>query len=160
MSEYKKEIGVAVAAAVALAVLAGGTAIYLFPHSTSFSLGTKGPPYAYTWATSVSCSFQDRFCRIIIFNALQISAQASGCEWQSVYSVNNRTLTTVDEGAGVLSNEPMGPSANITIPADSSASVYCTITTQSSYVEIGSQAGGEVLFTNQSLDVQFRNTWQ
>ena len=164
MSEYKKEIGVAVAAAVALAVLVGGTAIYLFPKPAPSPWGNlRNSPGVYPIGpTALACSVENGSCRIVIFNQGTVNAQAVGCEFQSIYAVNgnNQTVTTVDRGAGVLSRAPGGPATTITVPTGAQVPVYCTVTTQSSYVVTGSQAVGEVLFTNQSLNIQFAGAWQ
>lgn len=162
MSEFRKEIGVAVAIAVVLAVLVGGMAIYLFPTHDSGSLGVPRAQVYPIYATALTCGVGNGSCRIVIFNDGELNAQAVGCDFQSTYAVNgnNQSITTVDRGTGVLSNESGGGAMSIAIPAGASVPVFCTVGTQSSYVKVGSEAGGEVLFTNQTLNVQFWGTWQ
>jgi hypothetical protein len=158
----RKEFGVAVAA-IALVVLVGGTAIFLFSGRAPGSfVNTRAGPFYPTYPTSLTCGVENGSCRIVIADGGTVDAKAVGCEFQSIYAVNgnNQTITTVDRGAGVLSNEPGGPATSITIPAGTSVPVYCTVTTPSSYVETGSQADGEILFANQSLNVQFLGIWQ
>jgi len=159
MAEYKKEIGVAVAAAVALAVLVGGTAIYLFPNRGAGPYG--GPTIGgRTYPTSIACSVQNGSCRIVLYNEGSVNAQAVGCEFQSIYATNgNKTVSTVDLGAGVLSEGTGGPATSITIPGGASVPMYCIVSTQTASPKTDSPADGEILFTNQSLNVQFLGIW-
>ena len=159
MAEYKKEIATAVGVAIVLAVLIGGAAVYFFPGRISGSFG--GPRLVHAiYPTALTCSIQNGSCRIVISNNETSSAQAVGCEFQSIYAINgnNQSLTTINDGAGVLSNKAGGPAMSITISTDTSATVYCT-NTQPSTLKTGSPADGEVLFSNQSLDVQFLGNW-
>lgn len=164
MSEYKKEIGIAVGVAVVLAVLVGGTAIFLFPSHVSGSFGGlgNGGQFHAIYPTALSCSVENGSCRIVISNNETTAAQAVGCEFQSIHAVNgnNQTLTTVNLGAGVLSNRPGGPATSITIPVNTSLPMYCTVSSQSGSFKAGSPADGEILFTNQSLNVQFLGNWR
>ena len=160
MSEYKKEIATAVGVALVLAVLIGGVAIYFFPGRISGSFGVPNEEFHAIYPTALTCSIQNGSCRIVIANNETSSAQAVGCEFQSIQAINgnNQSLMTINEGAGILSNKAGGPAMSITIPVDTSATVYCT-NTQPSTLKTGSPADGVVLFSNQSLDVQFLGNW-
>jgi len=162
MAEYKREIATSVGVAIVLAILIGGVAIYFFPGRVSYEAGGlgNGGQFHAIYPTALTCSIQNGSCRIVISNNETSSAQAVGCEFQSIYAINgnNQSLTTINEGAGVLSNKAGGPAMSITISTDTSATVYCT-NTQPSTLKTGSPADGEVLFSNQSLDVQFLGNW-
>lgn len=121
--------------------------------------GRCGVPFHAIYPTALSCDIQNNSCEIVIANNETSSAQATGCEFQNIYAVNgnNQSLTTVNLGSGVLSNTAGGQAMNIDIAAGTSATVYCTANTPT--FKSGSQADGEVLFTNQSYDIQFLGTW-
>ena len=179
MSEYRREIGVAVAVAVALAVLVGATAIYLFPGRTSGSFGgacARLPCVTTPYATFASCSIQNGSCEITIQNPEPFSVEAVGCLFQHIYAIegngqtvtdystvtNNHTLTmsTVNVGTGVLSTQPKGPPLTTTIAVNSSATVYCTPSASVPTPTVGGQAVGEVQFNNQTMIVNWLEVWQ
>ena len=164
MSEYKKEIATAVGVAIVLAVLIGGVAIYFFPGRISGSFGGlgNGGQFHAVYPTVLSCSIQNGSCEITIRNQETYSAEAIGCLFQNIYAVNgnNQSLTTINVGTGVLSTQPKGPPLTTTFAVNSTATVYCTPSASVPIPTVGSQADGEVQFTNQSVTVQFLGTWQ
>ena len=165
--------------AVALAILVGGSAVYLFPGrpSGSFGAGCALPPCVTTpYATFASCSVQNDSCEITIRNQEPFSVDAVGCLFQHIYAIegngqtvtsystvtNNHTLTmsTVNIGTGVLSTQPKGPQLTTTIAVNSTATVYCTPSASVPTPTVGSQAVGEVQFTNQTIVVNWLEVWQ
>lgn len=126
-SEYKKEIGIAVAAAAALAVLLGVSAIYLFPGLPSGTFG--GVPPSPVQITSVSCSVRNNSCELVMLNTGTVTARAGWCVFNMILGprngVNNSII--VQGGSGVLSDKP-GGSANQVIPIGpgSTVTAYCT----------------------------------
>ena len=153
--------------AIVLALLAivtiAGAGIYGFTSGISGCFGRCGVPFHAIYPTALQCRIQNDYCEISISNNETSSALAIGCEFQSIYAVNgnNQSLTTISAGAGLLSDKPGGPATSTSIPVGTSATVYCTdVTHPSSTLKVGGQADGEVLFTNQTLDIQFLGTWQ
>jgi len=128
------------------------------------------------YATFASCSIQNGSCEITMRNQESFSVEAVGCLFQHVYAIqgngqtvtsyqtvtNNHTLTmtTVDTGTGVLSTQPKGLPSTTTIAVNSSATVYCTPSASVPTPTVGSQAVGEVQFTNQSITVNWLEVWQ
>ncbi|HEV2139062.1 MAG TPA: hypothetical protein VGR53_09490 [Nitrososphaerales archaeon] len=154
---------VAIVGGVVLVLVIAAVAISGFVFGLYGCFGRCGEPFHAIYPTALSCGIQNDSCEVVISNNETSKAQALGCEFQSIYAINgnNQSLTTVNIGAGVLSNKPEGPAMTIAIAAGTSVTVYCIDSTQpSSSLKVGGPAVGEVLFTNQSLDVQFRGTWR
>jgi hypothetical protein len=164
MSEYKKEIGVAVAVAVALAVLVGGTAIYLFPSSVSGSFGPVPPsPVQITAAT---CSVRNDSCELVMVNTGTVTLQAGGCLFNVIMGPRNgnNNSVIVPGGSGVLSDKLGGPEASVNQPIlitpGSSVTAYCTPVGNSPAV--GAPVQGQVWWVEPGEDYQypgFSATW-
>jgi hypothetical protein len=170
---FKRNVVIVVA--VVLVLVAGVFAVSGFVFGLYGCFGRCAPFHA-IYPTSLSCGVRNDSCEIVISNNETSIAQAMGCEFQSIYEINTNgqtvtsfgstinnqslTLRTVNNGAGVLSNKPGGPPMSISIAAGTSGTVYCTEALHPSpSISAGSQAAGEILFTNESFDIQFLGTW-
>jgi hypothetical protein len=168
---------VVIVVVVVLILLVGAVAVWGFTYGLYGCFGPNGcaPSHA-IYPTALSCGIKNDSCEVVISNGETSIARAMGCEFQSIYTINTNgqtvtsfgstinnqslTLKTVNNGAGVLSNEPGGLPMNISIAAGTSGTVYCTEALHPSpSISAGSQAAGEILFTNESLDIQFLGTW-
>ena len=170
---HLKLVVVVLGLVLALVVAAVAVAGFVF----GFTMTTGYPDTIHTvYPTALSCGIQNGSCEITIRNQEPFSVEPVGCMFQHIYAIegngqtvtnyqtvtNNQTLTmtTVDIGTGVLSEQPKGLPFTATIAANSSATVYCTPSASVPTPTVGGQANGEVQFTNQSLTVQFLGTWQ
>jgi len=144
-----------------LALVVAAIAIAGFVFGLTMTTGYPHSVHA-IYPTVLSCSVQNGSCEITIRNQETYSAEAIGCLFQNIYAVNgnNQSLTTVNIGMGVLSTQPKGPPLATTITVNSSAIVYCTPSASVPTPTVGSQAIGEVQFTNQSVTVQFLGSWR
>jgi len=165
---------------VALLVAAVAAAEYVYglggPVGGYGGLCAGEPCSPVPYATFASCSIRNGSCEITIRNQEPFPVEAVGCLFQHIYAIegngqtvtdyqtvtNNHTLTmtTVNIGTGVLSTIPRGLPLTTTIAVNSSATVYCTPTTSVPTPAVGSQAVGEVQFTNQSITVNWLEVWQ
>ena len=162
MSEFRKEISLAVAVALVVALGVGYFAITAFPNGPSTTTGvTSGyttsstsPPISipkallgYLSAQDVSCSLSTGICSFTIVNNSTVPLGLVDCGIQVVVS-SNSTVTTW----GIVNGTIGGP-ATTGIPANSRIAAICTAPTS----ELGLSTVGSSV--NGSFTVKLLANW-
>jgi len=152
MSEYKKEISVAVVIALIAALGIGLLSIYAFPSSPSGNFGgpSGGTPKAllgYLSTDNVTCTLENGVCTFTIVNNSTAPLELTGCMVQVIESSAGANTTW-----GLVMGTMSGP-AVAGIPASSAVGATCAIPTpQLAHQPAGSEADG-------SFTVKLLQSW-